>query len=133
MMQLVWWSLAEYDHVPVVSAARKGMCKQMTELMLSQWHRNGHICKTLTSFTAYHLQRYDSTMIMKLSVHSQKQRNTSALIYIYDVLTNNAVYCVGCYGIRISCRVVSCRQAKISLPRRMQRSVLAQSSITGGH
>ena len=83
MMQLVWWSLAEYDHVPVVSAARKGMCKQMTELMLSQWHRNGHICKTLTSFTAYHLQRYDSTMIMKLSVHSQKQRNTSALIYIY--------------------------------------------------
>jgi hypothetical protein len=59
MMQLVWWSLAEYDHVPVVSAARKGMCKQMTELMLSQWHRNGHICKTLTSFTAYYLQRYD--------------------------------------------------------------------------
>ena len=48
MMQLTYWGLQEYDHVPVVRAARKGMCKQMTELMLSQWRRNGFICENFS-------------------------------------------------------------------------------------
>ena len=30
MAQLTYWSLAEYDHVPVVRKARKALCKQMT-------------------------------------------------------------------------------------------------------
>ena len=40
-----WWSLKEYNHVPIVRTARKGMCKQMAELLLSQWYKNGHICE----------------------------------------------------------------------------------------
>ena len=37
MVQLVYWSLLEYDHVPVVRAAKKALAKQMTALTLSQW------------------------------------------------------------------------------------------------
>ena len=31
--------------VPAVRAARKSMCKQLTGLMLSQWHMHRHICE----------------------------------------------------------------------------------------
>lgn len=45
MAQLTYWSLREYDHVPIVRRARKALCKQMTALMLSQWRTNRHICE----------------------------------------------------------------------------------------
>ena len=48
MVQLVYWSLLEYDHVPVVRAARKGLAKQMTALTLSQWKAHGHICENFS-------------------------------------------------------------------------------------
>ena len=45
MAQLTYWSLAEYDHVPVVRSARKAMCKQMTAMFLNQWRLHAHICE----------------------------------------------------------------------------------------
>jgi hypothetical protein len=45
MAQLTFWSLQAYDHVPVVRQARKAMCKQMAELMMSQWVEHRHICE----------------------------------------------------------------------------------------
>jgi hypothetical protein len=45
MALLTYWSLVNYDHVPLVRSARKAMCKQLTALMLSQWRRNRHICE----------------------------------------------------------------------------------------
>ena len=45
MMQLTYWGLQRYDHVPVARTARKALCKQMTALMLRQWHLHGHICE----------------------------------------------------------------------------------------
>eukprot|EP00051_Salpingoeca_urceolata_P014957 m.191191 g.191191 ORF g.191191 m.191191 type:complete len:939 (+) comp18245_c0_seq1:119-2935(+) len=45
MAQLTHWSLQNYDHVPEVRAARKAMCSQMEQLMLSQWRAWGHICE----------------------------------------------------------------------------------------
>lgn len=48
MAQLTYWSLQYYDHVPVVRAGRKALCKQMTALMLSQWHAHRHICENFS-------------------------------------------------------------------------------------
>ena len=45
MAMLTYWSLQEYDHLPIVRQARKSMCKQLTALMLSQWRRHRHICE----------------------------------------------------------------------------------------
>jgi hypothetical protein len=36
MAQLTYWSLQQYDHLPVVRSARKAMCKQMTDMFLEQ-------------------------------------------------------------------------------------------------
>ena len=48
MAQLVYWSLSEYAHVPVVAAARKGLAKQMSALTLTQWRAHGHICENFS-------------------------------------------------------------------------------------
>ena len=45
MAQLTYWSLQQYDHVPVVRSGRKALCKQMTALMRSQWNEHRHICE----------------------------------------------------------------------------------------
>ena len=45
LSQLVWWSLERYDHVPAVQAGRKAMVKQLSAMMLNQWHRHRHICE----------------------------------------------------------------------------------------
>merc|ERR1711874_700824 len=37
MMQLTYWGLQRYNHVPEVQTARKALCKRMTALMLDQW------------------------------------------------------------------------------------------------
>ena len=37
MAQLTYWSLQQYDHLPVVRSARKAMCKQMTAMFLEQY------------------------------------------------------------------------------------------------
>jgi len=45
MVQLTYWSLQNYDHVPAVRAGRKALVKQMGALMMSQWDQNRHICE----------------------------------------------------------------------------------------
>ena len=45
MAQLTYWSLQQYDHVPIVRKGRKALCKQMAALMLDEWRRNRHICE----------------------------------------------------------------------------------------
>eukprot|EP01045_Picozoa_sp_COSAG04_P000647 COSAG04_NODE_17_length_40288_cov_9.152728_3_plen_256_part_00 len=45
MAQLTYWSLQQYDHVPAVRTARKGLAKQMAGLMMSQWDKHRHICE----------------------------------------------------------------------------------------
>ena len=45
MAMLTYWSLQQYDHVPLVRTARKALCKQMTAMMLSMWRRHRHICE----------------------------------------------------------------------------------------
>ena len=45
MAQLTYWSLQNYDHLPVVRTARKALTKQMAGLMMSQFDRHRHICE----------------------------------------------------------------------------------------
>ena len=45
MAQLTHWNLQNYNHVPEVRAGRKAMCKQLEQLMLSQWREHRHICE----------------------------------------------------------------------------------------
>ena len=45
MAMLTYWSLARYDHLPIVRRARKALCKQMTAMMLNQWRRHRHVCE----------------------------------------------------------------------------------------
>ena len=47
MSQLTYWSLSDptYADVQAVTTARKAMCKQLTAMMMNQWHRNRHICE----------------------------------------------------------------------------------------
>lgn len=45
MAMLTYWSLEEYVHLPSVKAAKAALCKQMTAMMLNQWHMNRHICE----------------------------------------------------------------------------------------
>lgn len=45
MAMLTYWSVQQYDHVPVVRKARKALCKQLTAMMLNMWRRHRHICE----------------------------------------------------------------------------------------
>lgn len=45
MAQLMYWSLLEYDHLPIVRQGRKALCAQLEKLMLSQWREHRHICE----------------------------------------------------------------------------------------
>lgn len=45
MAMLTYWGLDEYAHVAEVKQSKEALCKQMNSLMLSQWHRHGHICE----------------------------------------------------------------------------------------
>lgn len=45
MAQLTYWGMESYDHVPEVRQARKSMCTQMKQLMMSQWTQHRHICE----------------------------------------------------------------------------------------
>ena len=44
-MALTYWSLQEYDHVPVVRTARRALVRQMRGLGLSQWRAHRHVCE----------------------------------------------------------------------------------------
>lgn len=48
MALLVYWSLLEYDHLPVVRATRKALCRQMTSLMIWHWRAHRHICENFS-------------------------------------------------------------------------------------
>jgi len=48
MVQLTYWSLLQYDHVPIVSSARKAMCRQMSAMMMNQWNLHRHICENFS-------------------------------------------------------------------------------------
>ena len=48
MAQLVYWSLLEYDHVPIVRTARKALTVQMEALLLTQWRDKRHICENFS-------------------------------------------------------------------------------------
>jgi len=48
MAQLTYWSLQEYDHIPLVRSGRKALCKQMTAMMLNQWRAHRHICENFS-------------------------------------------------------------------------------------
>merc|ERR1719273_54494 len=45
LSMLTYWGLQEYDNVPTAKQARHSMCKQMNQLMLSQWRAHRHICE----------------------------------------------------------------------------------------
>ena len=46
--QLVGWSLAEYDHLPTVRAARAALAKQMAALVASQWRQGRFVCEAFS-------------------------------------------------------------------------------------
>ncbi len=48
MVQLVYWGLERFDHVPSVRQGRKALCKQMTAMMLNQWRLNAHVCENFS-------------------------------------------------------------------------------------
>jgi len=57
MAQLVYWSLQNQSpFLPslatstVSNRARKALCRQMKELMLSQWNANRHICENYSPY-----------------------------------------------------------------------------------
>ena len=45
MIQLTFWGLQNYDHVPAVRTARKALAKQATAMMMEQYDRSAHICE----------------------------------------------------------------------------------------
>ena len=45
MAQLTHWSLQNYDHVPSVRAARKGLARQMSAMFVDEWRRYAHVCE----------------------------------------------------------------------------------------
>jgi hypothetical protein len=45
---LVFLGLQRYDHLPVVRAARKGLCVQQLALLLTTWKAHHHVCTVLS-------------------------------------------------------------------------------------
>jgi hypothetical protein len=45
MVLITYWGLAEYDHLPAVRTARRGLAQQSARLMLAHWRRARHICE----------------------------------------------------------------------------------------
>lgn len=45
MAVLTYWSLQNYDHVPEVRQGRVALCRQMSAIMMNQWHQYRHICE----------------------------------------------------------------------------------------
>lgn len=43
MVQLVYWSLQEYDHIAAVKEARQQLCKQSFELLMKEWLTKHHV------------------------------------------------------------------------------------------
>jgi len=48
MALLTYWSLLEYDHLPVIRQARKSLVKQMEALFMSQWQTHRHVCENFS-------------------------------------------------------------------------------------
>jgi len=46
MVQLTYWSLSAYAHVPEVAAARAALVQQMQAMFLGQWRLNRHVCES---------------------------------------------------------------------------------------
>eukprot|EP01045_Picozoa_sp_COSAG04_P028572 COSAG04_NODE_4471_length_2069_cov_1.607614_2_plen_471_part_00 len=42
---LTYWSLQEYDHLPVVRAGRQALVRQMSAMAANVWNANRHICE----------------------------------------------------------------------------------------
>jgi hypothetical protein len=45
MIQLTYWGLQQYDHVPEVRKGRKALAKQTTAMLMNIWHRHHHVCE----------------------------------------------------------------------------------------
>eukprot|EP01048_Picozoa_sp_COSAG05_P037608 COSAG05_NODE_17634_length_322_cov_0.686099_1_plen_56_part_10 len=41
MLQIVYWALSEWDHVPSVRAARQGLVAQSKATLLKEWRGGG--------------------------------------------------------------------------------------------
>jgi len=50
--QLTWWSMQQYDHVPIVRQTRKALAKQMTAMMMQIWDSKRHICENFSPHNA---------------------------------------------------------------------------------
>jgi hypothetical protein len=48
VVQLTYWSLQQYDHVPAVRQARKALAAQMTGMLMNVWHRHKHVCENFS-------------------------------------------------------------------------------------
>ena len=48
MVQLTFWGLQNYNHVPAVRTARKALAKQSTAMMMRQWDRHAHVCENFS-------------------------------------------------------------------------------------
>ena len=50
MALLTYWGLVnpEYSSVPLVTTARKALCRQMGALFLSQWRAHHHVCENFS-------------------------------------------------------------------------------------
>lgn len=46
---LVFLGLQRYDHLPVVRAARQGLCLQQQDLLVSVWNTSHHVCENYPS------------------------------------------------------------------------------------
>jgi hypothetical protein len=44
-VQLTYWGLQQYPHVPAVVQGRKALAKQMTAMGMNQWHMHHHVCE----------------------------------------------------------------------------------------
>jgi hypothetical protein len=45
MVQLTYWGLQQYPHVPAVVKGRKALAKQMTAMGVNQWNLHHHVCE----------------------------------------------------------------------------------------
>ena len=48
MALLTYWSLEKYEHLAPVRSAKAALTKQMSAMMMNQWHAHGHICENCT-------------------------------------------------------------------------------------
>lgn len=90
---LTYWSLEQYAHLAVVAQAKRALTKQLSALMLSQWHRHRHICENFgpaedtldcTGTHFYHWGALNGYIALVEAGHWSEDRPSAAAITVSE-------------------------------------------------